>query len=225
MSTEQEAVVADNAAFISLPGSEVDAAGRLVARACLEDPCFRHVFPDPDSRLRCAEAFFGWCLRHAHLYGEVTRPAGSLNAVAIVYRSAELERHPEREQLAASDYASMEQQLGVEAHQRVTSEFYDRIFAGASAALHARLDEGYWELDQLAVAPADQGRGIGSSLIRHVNHLADRGGKQVGLITFNPRNLPLYGRHGYEVVAHEADKPSGVRWWSMRRMPASGRHL
>jgi hypothetical protein len=98
-----------------------------------------HVFPNPKTRLRLAEAFFGWCLRHAHRYGEVIRLTGSLDGVAVVYRSVELDQHTEEEQMAATDYASMERTLGEEAHQRLAPEFYGRIFANASDALHASL--------------------------------------------------------------------------------------
>jgi GNAT superfamily N-acetyltransferase len=197
--------------------SELGAAGRMVARACQDDPCFSYVFPDPAERPRQAESFFSWSTRHGHLFGEVSR-AGSIDGVMVVYRSDDTEQPSEQEQLEASDFGRVGQELGDEPLQRLTAEFFDRIFATASGALHEHLDHGYWELDLLAVDPARQGQGVGSSLLDHLHERADKAGKQVGLITFNPRNLPLYERHGYTVVAHDSDQPSGVLWWSMRRL-------
>jgi GNAT superfamily N-acetyltransferase len=74
-------------------------------------------------------------------------------------------------------------------------------------------------LDSLAVEPAAQGRGIGSTLIRHGIDEARTEGHGALLQTGNPRNVPLYERHGFRVV-DDADVPGdGPHIWFMRRDP------
>ncbi len=70
-------------------------------------------------------------------------------------------------------------------------------------------------LEHLGVEPALQGRGLGSSLLEVLSDRANREGLACFLETANPRNLPLYRRFGFEVVAEEAilDVPT----WFMRR--------
>jgi ribosomal protein S18 acetylase RimI-like enzyme len=73
---------------------------------------------------------------------------------------------------------------------------------GAVAAIEARHpDEPHFYLADLAVDPAVQGRGLGSALIAHVLESCDRDGVPAYLENSNPRNTPLYERHGF--VARE----------------------
>ncbi len=59
----------------------------------------------------------------------------------------------------------------------------------------------HWYLAFLGVHPQAQGRGLGSLLLRH--HLAriDAENAAAWLETARPRNVALYRRHGFEVVA------------------------
>jgi ribosomal protein S18 acetylase RimI-like enzyme len=81
--------------------------------------------------------------------------------------------------------------------------------------------EPHWYLDVIAVEPARQGRGIGGTLLRAVSARADADGTPVVLLNYQPTNLPLYQRNGYEVVCHGAAPGSGLPWWGMRRDPGS----
>jgi GNAT superfamily N-acetyltransferase len=74
-------------------------------------------------------------------------------------------------------------------------------------------------LDSLAVEPAAQGQGIGSTLIRCGIDQARKEGHGALLQTGNPRNVPLYERHGFRVV-DDGDVPGdGPHIWFMRRDP------
>ena len=56
-------------------------------------------------------------------------------------------------------------------------------------------------LPWLAVAPALQGRGLGARLLEHSLSIVDADGLPAFLETPNPRTVPLYERHGFEVIA------------------------
>lgn len=57
-----------------------------------------------------------------------------------------------------------------------------------------------WYLPLIGVDPAAQGRGAGSALLQHAVAQCDRDGVQAYLESSNPRNVPLYQRHGFEIV-------------------------
>jgi len=79
--------------------------------------------------------------------------------------------------------------------------------------------EPHWLLDQLAVEPAAQGRGIGGALIGHAIATAEADGLPLVLETGREANLALYRHHGFEVF-DEGDAPGGgPRIWFLRRDP------
>jgi ribosomal protein S18 acetylase RimI-like enzyme len=54
-----------------------------------------------------------------------------------------------------------------------------------------------WYLPLIGVDPVCQGRGYGSALLRHALERCDRDGLPAYLESSNPRNVPLYERHGF----------------------------
>ena len=61
-------------------------------------------------------------------------------------------------------------------------------------------DEPVWYLPMIGVDPNAQGRGIGAALLRHGLARADESGVAAYLESSNPRNIPLYERHGFEAM-------------------------
>jgi ribosomal protein S18 acetylase RimI-like enzyme len=57
-----------------------------------------------------------------------------------------------------------------------------------------------WYLPLIGVDPACQGRGYGSALLRHALVQVDRDRTPAYLESSNARNVPLYERHGFEVL-------------------------
>ena len=76
----------------------------------------------------------------------------------------------------------------------------------------------HWYLAFLGVDPPEQGKGVGSTLIQPVLERCDVGRVPAYLETSNERTLPLYSRHGFEVVK-ECDIPKGPHLWGMWREP------
>jgi GNAT superfamily N-acetyltransferase len=66
---------------------------------------------------------------------------------------------------------------------------------------HARdIKEPCWYLPLIGVDPTSQGRGYGSAPLRFALEQVDRTGAPAYLESSNPRNVPLYERHGFEVL-------------------------
>lgn len=61
--------------------------------------------------------------------------------------------------------------------------------------------EPHWYLPLIGVDPLRQGAGVGSALMRHALAVCDRDGLPAYLESTNPRNVPLYERHGFERIA------------------------
>ena len=83
-------------------------------------------------------------------------------------------------------------------------------------ALHPQ--EAHWHLPLIGVDAAHQGKGIGSVLLSHVLKMCDAEKVSAYLEATSPRNVPLYGRHGFEVVGNVqvADSPEII---AMLRKP------
>ena len=57
-----------------------------------------------------------------------------------------------------------------------------------------------WFLPLIGVDPARQGQGYGSALLRHALEQCDRDNVPAYLESSNPRNVPLYERHGFQAL-------------------------
>ena len=60
--------------------------------------------------------------------------------------------------------------------------------------------EPHWYLPLIGVDPAHQGKGCGSALMTYALQECDRHHSPAYLESTNPRNIPLYRRHGFEVL-------------------------
>ena len=83
------------------------------------------------------------------------------------------------------------------------------------ASYHPR--EPHWYLPLLGVDPAQQNRGVGGALLQYVTDRCDRDGVLAYLDSSNPRNIPLYERHGFEIVGHAQSGQSPVITPMLRR--------
>lgn len=60
--------------------------------------------------------------------------------------------------------------------------------------------EPHWYLPLIGTDPMRQGQGIGSALMKHALARCDRDGVAAYLESSNPLNIPLYRRHGFDIL-------------------------
>lgn len=60
--------------------------------------------------------------------------------------------------------------------------------------------EPHWHLPMIGVEPAWPRRGHGSALLSHALQICDHQGLAAYLESSNPENIPLYKRHGFQVL-------------------------
>jgi GNAT superfamily N-acetyltransferase len=77
----------------------------------------------------------------------------------------------------------------------------------------------HYYLQSVGARQSCQGRGIGSALLKHVTPLCDRDGVPAYLESSSERNVPLYERHGFEVLHREYIGGDGPPMWFMLREP------
>jgi ribosomal protein S18 acetylase RimI-like enzyme len=195
-----------------------DEVAALMGRAFQNDPLFAHACPDPSERARWLPWLFRWSAWKGFLFGQVLGTAGRLDGVVAMIGPDGGEFS--EEQLARFGYGQGREAVGSAVWDRAVAVI-NAAFEPADAALHRTVPEPHWYLDVIAVDPAQQGRGIGGTLLRAVSARADADGTPVVLLTYQPTNLPLYQRHGYEVVCQGTASTSGLLWWGMRRDPGT----
>ena len=79
----------------------------------------------------------------------------------------------------------------------------------------------HWYLATLGTAVEQQGKGVGSALMRPVLEHCDAEGIPCYLESSKERNVPFYRRHGFEVVEEVPLPGDGPMLWTMWREPTA----
>ncbi len=82
----------------------------------------------------------------------------------------------------------------------VSGPILSDVFAVFEQMVKFHPNEPHWYLPLIGVDPAHQGRGYGGALLKHALQQCDRDHTPAYLESTNPRNIPLYQRHGFEVL-------------------------
>jgi GNAT superfamily N-acetyltransferase len=183
-----------------------------MGRALVDDPLFVHVLPDPEQRISGVPLMMASLLRIGLAQGEVWATPPPIAGVAFWLSPA----HPmiTDEDRDAAGWREVGAAWGSEAFARFKAFAADiGEVAGPLAA------EPHWKLAWLGVEPGQQGRGIASTLVRHVITRADAEGVACQLFTFAPRNVPIYEHLGFRVTRETTLPRSGLWLWVMARPP------
>jgi ribosomal protein S18 acetylase RimI-like enzyme len=93
-----------------------------------------------------------------------------------------------------------EEELG-RSMSTVVDEKQGDLFAALEELETYHPHEPHWFLPLIAVDPMCQGHGVGSELMRHAVAKCDESGTPAYLESSNPRNISLYERHGFKILA------------------------
>lgn len=95
-----------------------------------------------------------------------------------------------------ADMETLDRLIRTNADPAILSDV-DEIF-DAMARYHPKVP--HWYLPMIGTDPARQGQGNGNALMRHALARCDREGAAAYLESSNPRNIPFYERHGFEIL-------------------------
>jgi ribosomal protein S18 acetylase RimI-like enzyme len=197
---------------VRLEGTQIKEAGEVLARAFQDNPMPQYVVPDDAKRARVLDWFMSVAARYGHMYGEVYTTADKVEGGAIWLPPENFAMSPVR--MVRSGMILMPLKLGLAAFGRFMN------FSNHWEHLHKRdIPRPHWYLWFVGVDPPRQGQGTGSALMQPVVARADADGLPCYLETANARNVPLYERHGFEVVVEDDLPKGGPHFWTMKREP------
>ena len=148
------------------------------------DPAVRWMYPEPQQYLinfpDFVRAFGGKAFEHGNAY----YVGGFLGAALWLPPGVE----PDEDAL-------------VTLLQRTVSELdQEAVFSVFEQMDSFHPSEPHWYLPLIGVDPTQQRKGYGSALMKHALIPCDREGTPAYLESSNPENIPLYERHGFEVL-------------------------
>ena len=172
----------------------------------MDDPVFTYVFPDPAKRRRHSRWFFDLHTRRSTATGMAWRTPG---AGAALWDPPNGWRTSLREDLWVA--LRSVRGTGLRHGQQVAEGLLE------IEKRHPRDEHLY--LAVLGLRPERQGQGLGGALLGPGLAHADQHRLACYLESSNPRNVPFYERHGFEVTG-EADVGPGVPITFMWRRPS-----
>ena len=157
------------------------------------DPVFRYWWPRASDYLTTARAF-AYARGRPAFAGGTVNIAGDFDAAAIWLAPGVEPDAPLGADQSDNDDSDPASAIAAELGARI-------------AACHPH--EPHWYLWMIGVEPGRQGRGFGSALLAHTLRQVDAEGAVAYLESSDPKNVPLYERHGFEVldVVRVADVP------------------
>jgi ribosomal protein S18 acetylase RimI-like enzyme len=156
----------------------------VLVRANWEDPAARWVWPDSQQCLTHFPSFVRAFGGRAFAHGSAYYVDGYTGAALWLPPDV----HPDEDMLIAL-------------LQRTVSEQIQKDFFPVLEQMgRYHPSEPHWYLPLMGVDPSQQGKGFGSALLQHTLMQFDRDNKLAYLESSNPRNIPLYKRHGFELL-------------------------
>ncbi len=163
---------------------EKDPITAVLVLAFSTDPAARWMYRDPDQYLKYfpsfVQAFAGSAYSHRSAYYIEEYTGAALWLPPGV--------HPDEQAL----FDLMQRAVPERNHQDATALFEQM------GRYHP--SEPHWYLPLIGVDPVCQGQGHGSMLMQHALAPCDRDKTPAYLESSNPRNVPLYERHGFELL-------------------------
>lgn len=188
--------------------ADVPALEDVITRAFEDDPLMNWIVRPDDSHLECLRSYMSFALRTATMpHGDVYTTDG-LHGAALWSPPGKWKLGPLQQLRGLPGLARC---IGL---RRVLT-----VMPALNVIHKLHPAQPHYYLGVLGVAPEYQGLGIGSRLMAPVLQRCDRTGIPAYLESSKERNIPLYERIGFQVIA-EVDLPrGGPRLWLMWRDP------
>ncbi len=201
--------------LIRLTNTQIKPSADVLARAFQEDPLFSYFFPDEADRENKLPHLFTFMIRYAVLRGEVYGTS-KYEGVAVWLPSANFEMSPWR--MLVSGGLSMSLKIGIRGMVRMMRYMdYTETIHKRQAPLE------HWYLPLIGVAPAFQGKGYASELLKPMFTRLDAVNLPCYLETLTQKDVSLYQHYGFDIVEEGTIPGTGIPVWAMLRKPSEAR--
>ena len=170
--------------------AEQTIAGLTLAFAT--DPAVRSFYPDPRDHL----THFPEMMRTQIHSAIAVRSAHCVEG----FRAATIWFPPENSDAEVEAGKARRRKMDALIQETACKDGNDDLFAALGKMGKFHLDAPHWYLLAIGVDPNHQNEGLGSLLMKHALPKVDAEGALAFLESSNPRNVPFYLRHGFEVM-------------------------
>ena len=168
----------------SIDGTSADAAFATIVLAFVSDPAARWTWPSADDYLRNMPLL-------ARAFGEKSFGLGT--AFGIDRLAGAALWLPPGASPDEDGLADLTKRTAPASIQQDLASVFEKM-----ASFHPH--EPHWYLPLIGVDPVRQGQHLGDKLMAHALARCDADRSPAYLESSNPRNIPLYQRHGFEVM-------------------------
>jgi len=191
--------------------ADIDEVARTLSDAFAHDPHLCWFMRDDNGRDGARLAFFRLLMKDGAAVARIDRPAaGGAAAVWMPF-----------EWLGPQPFTAELRLLPTLIRATGLARFGRLMAIRADMDRHHPMDRPHAYLWFLGVAPAAQGRGVGSALLRAAGQRLDAAAMPAYLETGTTRNVALYERHGFAVLSEHKARADAPVMWSMWREPAA----
>lgn len=190
--------------------ADAERVARTLARSFAKDPVVDWFVRADSQHDRAMKTWFDFAVLKLGLKGRETWMAEDANAVALwIPPPQDVMQLSLGEELAAlPTFLSVVSFARLGRMQRLRAAF---------DAHHPKAP--HWYLFFLAVDPDCQGQGLGSAILQATLARIDAKHEAAYLEASSDKNVPLYQRHGFEIVSEFRPEPAGPKLWGMWRKP------
>jgi ribosomal protein S18 acetylase RimI-like enzyme len=166
-----------------MPANADQAVGTVVL-AFSADPIARWFYPDSHQYLLHLPSFVRAFAGKAFEYNSAYQIDGYSGAALWLPPDV----HPDENALAGL------------LQRTIPEEKQQEIFAFIEQMDNSHPSDPHWYLPMIGVDPAKQGNGYGAALLKHALERCDNDGKLAYLESSSSKSIPLYQRHGFELL-------------------------
>jgi GNAT superfamily N-acetyltransferase len=171
-------------AIIAAEPQDADRVFGVLTLAFATDPPNRWMYPEPSEYLRNFPVF-----------------ARALGGAALASRTAFVSEDYSATALwLAPGVSPDEEALANLIEESIAAEKKADIAAVIEEMVRYHPEEPHWYLPFIGVDPARQGKGLGAALLRSALAECDAARLPAYLESTNPKNRPLYERHGFQAI-------------------------
>jgi N-acetylglutamate synthase-like GNAT family acetyltransferase len=189
---------------------DVKKATEVFLRAFYNDILLEFVFSDKETREKYVIEYFRTRIKFGILYGEVYATSPNIEGLAVWY-------HSDRYEITNW---KMLRSGGLRLYRNVEKKIIEKMMNLGHFTVELReknIDRPYWYLAPVGIDPKHQGKGLCSKLVRPMLARCDRENISTALETQLEKNVEIYKRYGYEIIAKTTIPNSDIPHYLMVR--------